>query len=150
MLLSGAKEGCVCSAVWCVYCTQGEPTLKYRDTGDHTHLFIDTIHKIKHTHTHNIQYIRSPSNFLDSTSLTLLKLRHVIGSVTSILPEDALCLSPAQSQNILGKLNLHPGQFPVWEELTLPLHHLIQRTAEQGGSDDGPPTVVDLLQGGLT
>ncbi len=67
-----------------------------------------------------------------------------------ISPEDALCLSPAQSQNILGKLNLHPGQLPVWEELALPLHHLIQRAAKQGGSDDGPPTVVDLLQGGLT
>ena len=66
------------------------------------------------------------------------------------LPEDALRLSAAQSQNILGKLNLHPGQLPVWEELALPLHHLLQRAAEQGRSDDGPPAVVDLLQGGLT
>lgn len=91
-----------------------------------------------------------PSNFLDSTSLTLLKLRHVIGKDKSVSPEDTLCLSTAQSQNILGKLNLHPGQFPVWEELTLPLHHLLKRTAKQGGSDDSPPAVVDLLQGGLT
>lgn len=67
-----------------------------------------------------------------------------------VLPEDALCLSPTQAQDILGKLNLHPGQFPVWEEFTLSLHHLLQRAAEQGGSDNSPPTVVDLLQGGLT
>lgn len=70
-------------------------------------------------------------------------------AVGTVLPEDALCLSPAQGQDILGKLNLHPGQFPVWEELALPLHHLLQGTAEQGGGDDGPPTVVDLLQGRL-
>lgn len=66
-----------------------------------------------------------------------------------VLPEDALCLSPTQAQHILGKLNLHPGQFPVWEQLALALHHLLQRTAKQGGCDNGPPTVVDLLQGGL-
>lgn len=68
----------------------------------------------------------------------------------SVSPEDALRLSPAQGQDVLGKLNLHPGQLPVGEELALPLHHLLQRAAEQGGSDDGPPAVVDLLQGGLT
>lgn len=67
-----------------------------------------------------------------------------------VLPEDALCLSSTQSENVLGKLNLHPGQFPVWEEFTLPLHHLLQRTAEKGGSDNSPSAVVDLLQSGLT
>lgn len=65
------------------------------------------------------------------------------------LPEDALRLSPTQAQHILGKLNLHPGQFPVWEKFALSLHHLLQRTAKQGGSDDSPPAVVDLLQSGL-
>lgn len=67
----------------------------------------------------------------------------------SLLPEDALGLSSAQGQHVLGELDLHPGQLPVWEELALPLHHLLQRAAEQGGRDDGPPAVVDLLQGGL-
>ncbi len=97
-----------------------------------------------------MQYMWFPSNFLESTSLTRLKPRHVIGRFEAISPEDTLCLSSTQGQNILGKLNLHPWQFPVWEELALPLHHLLQRTAKQGGSDDGPPTVVDLLQGGLS
>lgn len=69
--------------------------------------------------------------------------------VASPLPEDALCLSSAQSEHILGELDLHPGQLPVWEELALPLHHLLQRAAEQGGRDDGPSAVVNLLQGGL-
>lgn len=84
---------------------------------------------------------------LESTSLVRLSL--AVCRLLSNSPEDALRLSPAQSQNILGELDLHPGQLPVGEELALPLHHLLQRAAEQGGRDDGPPAVVDLLQGGL-
>lgn len=71
-------------------------------------------------------------------------------TVVSALPENSFSLSAAQSQDVLGKLNLHPRQFPVWEKLTLPLHHLLQRTAEEGGCDDGLTAVIDLLQCGLT
>lgn len=93
-----------------------------------------TAHTAKRT-THTDDFVFSPSNLKPQAD--------------SLVPEDALCLRPAQGQHILGELDLHPGQLPVREELTLPLHHLLQGAAEQGGCDDGPPAVVDLLQGGL-
>lgn len=118
-------------------------TLEYRNTGGpHTRTFVDA-HIKKSTHAAH----KDPRLiFRDSAShYSSLKSRRA----GRRLPEDALRLSPAQSQHVLGELDLHPGQLPVGEELALPLHHLLQRAAEQGGRDDGPPAVVDLLQGGL-
>lgn len=66
-----------------------------------------------------------------------------------VSPEDALCLGSAQGQYILRELHLNPGQFPVGEELTLPLHDLLQSAAEKRRCHDGVPAVIDLLQSGL-
>lgn len=64
-------------------------------------------------------------------------------------PEDALRLGSTQGQHILRELHLHPGQFPLREELTLPLHDLLQSAAEQRRGHDGVPTVINLLQSGF-
>lgn len=66
-----------------------------------------------------------------------------------VSPEDALCLGSTQGQHILRELHLHPGQFPVGEELTLPLHDLLQSAPEKRWCHDGIPAMIDLLQSGL-
>lgn len=65
----------------------------------------------------------------------------------SISPENPLSLCSTECQNTLRKLDLHPGEPPVREQLALSLHNLLQSTSEQRGCHDGIPPVINLIQG---
>lgn len=61
-------------------------------------------------------------------------------------PEDTFCLVTIETQNLLREASLHPGKLAVWIPLLLKRHHLLQRGAEHGGTEDGVPGMFDLLQ----
>lgn len=61
-------------------------------------------------------------------------------------PEDTLCLVSIETQNLLRKAGLHPGQLPVWIPFLLKCHYLFQRWAKHRGTENCIPGMFNLFQ----